>query len=175
MLVLLLAVLGVGGVLAFGLVSGDGEAAPDPGPATSVAPPASSPTPERSIPAPLPTRTVKPPTAKPPVTPSVRPPVKPAESAVELARRFVAQLNANNSAAATALGCASAKQVLPLLIKQWIEPPTKLTVGEPFGQQPTFGIPLAGTTKGSAVGGLMVVQKLSDEPLCVRAFTISPK
>jgi len=171
LLVILIAALGVGGVIAFGLVAGDGEASPEPGPATSVAPPASTPTAKKSIPAPQPTRTVKPPTTKPPVTPPVRPAVDPAE----LARRFVAQLNANNPAAATALGCAGTKQFLPTLIEQWIAPPTKLTVGDPIGQQPTFLVPLSGTTKGAAVSGMVIVRKVGNAPLCLQVFRVTPR
>ena len=171
MLVILIAALGVGGVLAFGLVSDRTEGSPDPEP--SVAPPASA-TPERSIPAPQPTKTFKP-TVKPPVTPTVRPPVKPAGGPAELAQRFVAQLNANNPTAATALACADAKQFIPILMGQFIGPPSKLTVGDPIGQQPTFLVPLSGSTKGAAVSGMVIVQKLGSEPLCVRVFQVTQK
>jgi hypothetical protein len=156
-------------VIAFGLVAGEGEASPAPGPATSGAPPASTPTPKKSSPAPQ--RTSKPPTTKAPGTP----PVKPAGNPAELARRFVAQLNANNPAAATALGCASTKQLLPTLIEQFAAPPTKLIVGDPIGQQVTFLVPLSGTTKGAAVSGMVIVRKVGNDPLCVQVFQLTPR
>lgn len=163
-LVFLIAILGIGGVLAFGLVSGDnGASSPDPAPATSVAPPASTPTVAR----PQPTKTVKPPTAKPPV--------KPAGDPAEFAKRFVAQLNANNRAAASALACANTKALLPTLIEQWVAPPTKLTAGISIGQQTTFIVPISGTTKGSAVNGLILVRKVGNEPLCVQVFQLAPR
>jgi hypothetical protein len=110
-----------------------------------------------------------------PPLPTSKPSVKPAGDPAELARRFVAQLNANNPTAATALACANTKALLPTLIEQWIAPPTKLTAGDSIGQQTTFIVPVSGTTKCSAVSGLVVVQKLGNEPLCVRFFQLSPR
>jgi hypothetical protein len=171
MLVLLIAVLSVGGVLAYRLVQKETSSAPDP--VTSAAPPASSPTPQRSVP--LPTKTIRPPTSKPPTKPPASTPAKPAGTVGELARRFVAQLNANNPTAAAALACESSKQLIPTLMQAQLEPPTRLTTGSPVGQQVTFVIPLSGTTKGSTVQGVIVIHRLGTEPLCVRAFQVTPR
>jgi hypothetical protein len=159
MLVLLIAVLGIGGVVTYRLVSDWREKSSSPDPGTSAAPPVSSPTPQRSIPAPQPT--------KPPAT-------KPATTVSDLARRFVAQLNANNPTAASALACESSKQLIPTLMRAQLEPPTRLTIGTTIGQQLTFVVPLSGTTKGSSVSGVVVIHNLGTEPLCVRAFSVNP-
>lgn len=169
MLVILIAALGVGGVLAFGLVSGSDEGSPEPGPASSVAPPA-SPTPEKSIPAPQPTKTFQ-----PSVTPTVKPPVKPAGDAGELAKRFVAQLNSNNLAGATALACADTKLFFSALMDQFIAPPTKLTADDPQGQAPLFVAQLSGSTKGSTVSGMVVIHKSGNDPYCVQVFQLTPQ
>ena len=171
--VFVIVALGAVGLLAFRLVQKTTSSSPDP--VTSVAPPASSPTPQRSVP--RPTKTTLPPTPQPPPTrpPTSKPPTPtPARSAAELARRFVAQLNANNPTAAAALACQSSKQLIPTLMQVQLQPPTKLTAGTPIGQQPTFVIPLTGTTKGSTVQGSIVIQRLGTEPLCVRVFQVTP-
>lgn len=166
MLVLLIAVLGVGGVVTYRLVSDWRSSNPDPG--TSAAPPASSPTPQRSIPAPQPTKpATKPPASKAPTT-------KPVGNVSDLARRFVAQLNANNPTAAAALACQGSKQLIPTLMQTQLEPPTSLTIGTQIGQQLTFVFPLTGTTKGATVSGVLVIHNLGTEPLCVRAFSVNP-
>jgi hypothetical protein len=165
MLALLIAVLGVGGVVTYRLVSDWREDSSSPDPGTSAAPAVTSPTPQRSIPAPQPT---KPPATKPPTT-------KPAANVSDLGRRFVAQLNANNPTGAAALACESSKQLVRTLMEVQLEPPTKLTTGTPIGQQLTFVIPLSGTTKGSTVSGVVVIHQLGTEPLCVRAFSLNAR
>ncbi|MEU4605185.1 hypothetical protein AB0F43_19565 [Kribbella sp. NPDC023972] len=167
MLVLLIGVLGVGGVVAYRLVS-DRQTSSSPDPVSSAAPPASSPT--RTLPAPQPTK-IRPTPTKPPTTK----PAKPAVTVADLGRRFVVQLNANNPTAAAALACESSKQLIPRLMQTYLEPPTKLTTGTPIGQQFTFVVPLSGTTKGSSVSGVLVIHQLGDEPLCVRVFQVSPR
>ena len=169
LIVVLVAALGVGGVLAFGLVSDRLEGSPDPGPASSVPVPASA-TPEKSIPAPQPTKTFK-----PTVKPTVKPPVKPAATPDDLARRFVAQLNADNADGATDLVCADTRMLVPALLEQFVSPPTKLTAGDSIGDGPTYMIPLTGTTKRRAVKGMVVVQKPAEGPLCVQVFQLTPR
>jgi flagellar basal body-associated protein FliL len=169
MLVLLIAVLGVGGVVTYRLVSDWRSANPDPG--TSAAPPVSSPTPQRSNPAPQPTKpATKPPTTKAPAT---RAPTTNPAGVSDLARRFVAQLNANNPTAAAALACQGSKQLIPTLMQTQLKPPTRLTTGTLIGQKITFVYPLSGTTKGSTVSGVLVIHDLGTEPLCVRAFSLT--
>lgn len=178
MVLLLIGVLGTGGVLTYRLVSHKLNSGPEPGP--SAQPPAASsptpkptPTPIRSVPAPQPTKSVRPPTTKPTTKPPAIP-ARPATTAAELARRFVAQLNANNSKGAAALACESSKQLIPILMGQYLQPPTKLTTGPSIGGQPTFAIRLSGTTKGSPHTGIVIIQRLTPEPLCVRIFSITP-
>ncbi|TCC53016.1 hypothetical protein E0H75_04575 [Kribbella capetownensis] len=80
----------------------------------------------------------------------------------DLARSFVAQLNANNPTAATALACRSAKQVIPFLMRQYLYPPTRLTTATtPIGAQVTFVVQVSGYTKGAKVPGAVVIQQLS--------------
>jgi hypothetical protein len=171
LVVVLIAALGVGGVLAFGLVSNSGDdaggTAPAPGPGSSVVP-QESPTPEKSIPAPQPTKTFRP-------TPTAKPPVTPAGDPADLAARFVAQLNANSSTGATALGCEDTKIFITTLMDQWIKPPSKLVAGDSIGDGPTYIVTVTGTTKGGAVKGFVVVQKTSEAKLCVQVFQLSPK
>jgi hypothetical protein len=84
-------------------------------------------------------------------------------------------LNANNPTAAAALACESAKQLIPTLMRVQLEPPTNLTLTDaPIGRQITFMIRLTGTTKGAPVSGIVVLQELPPDPLCIRAFSISP-
>ncbi|MEV5960628.1 hypothetical protein AB0L70_02615 [Kribbella sp. NPDC051952] len=173
LVVLLVGVIGAGGFLAYRLVSDKFNNSSTPDPATA---PVSSPTPKRSVPVqptrPVQPRTTKPTVVKPPVT---KPPATtPAGSAPELAARFVAQLNANNSTGAAALACQSSKQLVPLLMGQFLRPPTRLTTGTLIAQSITFVMPVSGTTKGSSVTGVIVMHKIAPEPLCVRAFTITP-
>lgn len=169
LVVLLVAALGVGGVLAFGLVSDRLESSPEPDPGTSVPAPTASPE-KKSVPAPQPTKTFK-----PTVKPTVKPPVKPAGDPAELAGRFVAQLNADNADGATDLVCADTRQLIPTLLEQFVGPPTKLTAGDSFGDGPTYMVPLAGTTKGRAVKGMVVIQKPTDGQLCVQVFQLTPR
>lgn len=174
LVVLLLGVIGAGGFLAYRLVSDKFHNSSDPDPAAAA--PVSSPTPKRSVPV-QPTKAVQPRTTKPTIVkpPATKPPAtKPAGSAPELAARFVAQLNANNSNGAAAFACQSSKQLIPLLMGQFLQPPTKLTTGTLIAQSITFVMPVSGTTKGSTVTGVIVMHKIAPEPLCVRAFTITP-
>lgn len=169
LVVLLLGVIGAGGFLAYRLVSDKFNNSSDPDPAAGA--PVSSPTPKRSVPV-QPTKPVQPRTTKPTIVkPSTTAPVG---SAPELAGRFVAQLNASNSTGAAALACQSSKQLIPLLMGQFLQPPTKLTTGTLIAQSITFVMPVSGTTKGSTVTGVIVMHKIAPEPLCVRAFTITP-
>ncbi|MEV0282505.1 hypothetical protein AB0H36_00155 [Kribbella sp. NPDC050820] len=166
LLVLLIAVLGVGGVLTYRLVADWRSSNPDPGP--SAAAPITSPTPQRPNPAPTKPPTPKPPASKPPTT-------RPAATVGDLARRFVAQLNANNPTAAAALACEGSKRLIPTLMQTQLAPPTNLTLGTVIGQQPTFVYPLSGTTERATVSGVLVIHNLSTEPLCIRAFTLTPR
>ncbi|MGW1344815.1 hypothetical protein ACWCOV_27490 [Kribbella sp. NPDC002412] len=170
MLVLLIAVLGVGGVVAYRLVADWRSSNPGPGP--SAAPPISSPTPQRSVPTPSSSPATKPPATKPPTT---KPSVKPATTVGDLARRFVAQLNANNPIGASALACEGSKRLIPTLMQAQLSPPTRLTLGTAVGQQLTFVFPLSGTTKGATVSGVLVIHNLPTEPLCIRAFTLTAR
>ena len=174
LVVLLIGVLGVGGVLTYRLISDKLHNSAAPSPGTSAAPPVSSPTPEPSVPAPRPTKTVQPRPAKTAVPPTTKlpAPTRPG-SAAELARRFVAQLNANNPTAAAAYACQDSKQLIPILMGQYLQPPTKLTPGTSIGGQPTYAVRLTGTTKGSPVTGVIIIQQLTPEPLCVRIFSIT--
>ncbi|TCC56158.1 hypothetical protein E0H73_33940 [Kribbella pittospori] len=168
---LLVGVLITGGVLVARLISGRQTPTSAPTKVTSVA----VNTPNPSIK--LPTKTIPVPTGKPTTRPSTTqsPAPKPAATVAGVARRFVAQLNANNPNAATALACRSAKQVIPFLMQQYLKPPTRLAAGPtPIGQQITFVVQLSGTTKGSTVSGIVVIQQLAPEPICVRAFSVSP-
>lgn len=137
LLVLLIAVLGVGGVLGYRLVSGK-TARPGAAPETSA---------------------TKSPTAA---------------DAGDLARRFVAQLNANNPTAATALACADSKKVLTVVLRNDIKPPTKLTTGTPYVQETVFMVPVAGTTKGTPVTGYVSLHAYH-EPLCVSMLNVTPR
>ena len=180
MVVLLLGVLGTGGVLTYRLVSHKLNSGPGARPAAASSPtpqptpqPTTKPTPIRSVPAPQPTKSVRPPTTTPTTKPPATP-ARPATTAAELARRFVAQLNANNPTAAAAYACQDSKQLIPILMGQYLQPPTRLTTGTSIGGQPTFAIRLSGTTKGSPVTGIIIIQRLTPEPLCVRIFSITP-
>ena len=136
MLVLLIAVLAVGGVLAYRLIS---DKASQPGTAP------------------------KPSATKPPT----------ATDAGELARRFVAQLNANNPTAATALACEDSKGIIPALMRNQLKPPTRLTTGTPYVQATIFVVPISGTTKGSRVTGYVSLHDYNG-PLCISEFQVTP-
>lgn len=120
--------------------------------------------------------TTRPTTAKPtaPRPTTARPKATGAAGATDLARRFITQLNANNSNAAATLACESSRQLIPQLMQTFLTPPTKLTAGKPVSQQPTFVIPLTGTTKATTVTGVLVIHELPPEPLCVSAFQVNP-
>jgi hypothetical protein len=168
-----LVALGAIGVLAYRLVNQTSD--PDPG--SAAAPPQSSHSPTTAS---RPTTTPRPTTARPTaVRPTPRPttarPATGPAAASDLARRFVIQLNANNPTAASALACESSRQIIPTLMRTFLTPPTKLTLGQPVSQSPTFVFPLTGTTKGSTVTGVLVIHQIAPEPLCIRAFQVSPR
>ncbi|TDD27824.1 hypothetical protein E1218_09155 [Kribbella turkmenica] len=174
LLVLLVAVLGVGGVVAYRLISDKTSSAPDPF-RTSAAPAS---TPDPTVPPSQPPKTSRPSATKRPVTPRpvATPPVTGSRpNATEHARRFVAQLNANNPTAAAALACQSSRQLIRTLMRTHLQPPTSLTTGTPIGQQTTFVIPLSGTTRGATVSGVVIIHDLDAEPLCVRVFNLTPR
>ena len=168
-LIVLLIFVAVGaiGVLAYRLVANHQHSKSDPAPSTSAAhPPVTKST--RAIPSkPAPTTPARPTTA-PKATTAVT-------TAADLGRRFVAQLNANNSQGATTYACKGSEQLIPLLMQTLVGPPTKLTAGTPVGQAPTYVIPLSGTSKGATVTGDLVISQLAPDPVCVRAFTITTK
>ncbi|WP_406049778.1 hypothetical protein [Kribbella sp. NBC_00889] len=144
---LLIGVLITGGVLVVRLVSG--RQTPTAAPTKIVSVAVKTPNPSLK----LPTRTIQLPTGKPTTRPSAtqqpaRSPEPPGAVVANVARRFVAQLNANNPTTATALACRSAKQVIPFLMHQYLKPPTRLTTAmTPIGQQITFVVQLSGTPK----------------------------
>ncbi|WP_329004536.1 hypothetical protein OHA18_14205 [Kribbella sp. NBC_00709] len=167
--ILILVALGAVGVLVQRLVSNHQDTKSNPGPGTSAVPPPATTT----------TRPTAPKTTAPKPTPSPKPnaPAKttPATTAADLGQRFVAQLNANNSKGAAAFACDGSEQLIPLLMRALVGPPTKLTTGAPLGQAPTFVIPLSGTSKGATVTGNLIINELPPDPICVRAFTITTK
>ncbi|WUJ73837.1 hypothetical protein OG809_11305 [Kribbella soli] len=168
-LIVLLIVVAIGaiGVLAYRLVANHQDSKSDSAPSTSVAPPPATKS-ARPVPSkPAPTTPAKPTTAPKTTTPVT--------TAADLGRRFVAQLNANNAKGAATYACKGSEQLIPLLMKTLVGPPTKLTPGTPVGQPPTFVIPVSGTSKGATVTGVLVINQLSPDPICVRAFTITTK
>lgn len=178
-IMLVAVIIGIGGFVAYRLTaneSGDGGG-PDP-----AAPPVSSPTsaatptlPRRSVPTTVPSKVPSTaPTRVPPTAATTRP-TKPggkvtnAAGAVNLAYTFVSRLNAGNTDAATALACDDTKQIIPILIKNWIKPPTKLAISDvAIGQDP-YLVPITGTVEGKKMGGMVIVQGS-----CIRAFSLSP-
>ncbi|WP_130386449.1 hypothetical protein [Kribbella sp. VKM Ac-2569] len=165
--VFVLVALGAVGVLAFRLVSDHRTSDPEPGSAAAA--------PRSTAGNPKPTTTTRPTAARPTaVRPTTARPSAPRPvSASDLARRFVTQLNANNAKGAAAFACEGSEQLIPLLMRTLVGPPTKLTTGTPTGQAPTFVIPLSGTSKGAAVTGVLIINKIDPAPLCVRAFQIT--
>ncbi|MFD3404520.1 hypothetical protein ACFWUU_27770 [Kribbella sp. NPDC058693] len=161
---LIFVAIGAVGILAYRLVANHQDSKSNPAPSKSVAPP--------------PATTTHPTASKPtkPSTPATKPTsTPPATSVADLGRRFVAQLNANNSKGAAAYACRESQQVIPLLMQTLVGPPTKLTPGTPTGHAPIFTIPLSGTSKGATVTGFLVVSQISPDPICIRAFTITTK
>lgn len=168
--VLLIVVLGIGGFLAYRLTSGtsDGGTAPAAPPPTTGK--GTQPAPTKTVPSAVPSKIpVKPvPTKVIPSKPVNGKPTK--ATAFALAGRFAAALNADNVEAATALGCADTKAMLPSLISIWVKAPTSFTVTDAvIGDGPTFLIPIAGTTHGQKMGGMVIV-----EGSCIRVFQVSP-
>ncbi|MEV4267027.1 hypothetical protein [Kribbella sp. NPDC049584] len=101
--------------------------------------------------------------------------VAPAAAATQRARQFVAQLNANKSAAAVALSCEDSRQMIPNLIQAVTAPPTRLTLGAPYYQADVIVFPLTGTTKGSTVTGTLVLHQRAPEGLCVSEFQLTAR
>jgi hypothetical protein len=177
--ILLVFVLGVGGFVAYNLTSGSSDGGTAPAPAPSSVPIEPTPTDETptGLPTamPSPTQPPKPPTQPPTKAPTQPVPSKPVggkgtkTAAIALAGKFVGLLNAGNSAAATALGCADTKAMIPTLISVWIKAPTSLKLGDvALGQDP-YIISMSGTTGGKKMDGMVIVQGS-----CVRVFQLSP-
>jgi hypothetical protein len=143
---LVLLILGIGGFVAYRLTFGESDG-PEP-----AAPPVSSPT-----------APPKPETSKPGGK------VTNAAGAVNLAYTFVSHLNAGKPDAATALACDDTKQIFPVLIKNWIKPPTKLAISDAAVGQDPYLVPITGTVEGKKMRGMVIVQGS-----CVRAFSLSP-
>lgn len=168
-LIVLLIFVAVGaiGVLAYRLLANHQDAKSNPAPSISAAPPPAPKSTTRAAPSkPTPTTPAKPTTA---------PRTTPVTSATDLARRFVAQLNTNNSKGAAAYACKGSEQLIPLLMQTLVGPPTRLTTGTPVGQAPTFVIPLTGTSKGATVTGNLIVNQPAPGPICVQAFTLTTR
>lgn len=172
---MLVAVLGIGGVVAHNLVG-------DRSPSTDTTEPGGLD--PSDIPTELPTNfPTEPPTEDPtdePTVPQNTEPTGPPSSgagdlavAKALAAKFVGNLNANKTSAALAMGCKESKDLLPMVFGALIAPPTKLTVGEALGQS-TVIVRVSGSTKGHNVTGLVVVQKPQGEALCIRILSLTP-
>ena len=90
-----------------------------------------------------------------------------------VARQFVAQLNANNPTAASALACKGSEQLIPTLMRALLTPPTTLTSGNPAGQTTIYVLPLTGKTNNKPATGVLVIQNVSPTP-CIQAFQVTP-
>jgi hypothetical protein len=128
------------------------------------------PTPKRTASVkPKPTASVKTVPVKPvPITPL---PPAPTGSA-QIAARFVARVNANDTKGATALGCADTKQAIAPTMQTFVRRPAALTVGR---APVTSGGPiemyaLAGTMKGATTSGILVIE-VATRP-CVKSFAL---
>lgn len=175
--VLVLAIVGIGGFVTYNLTSGDsanGTAAASPSPSGPPVPTQPS-APPKTVPSAVPTKAV--PSSVPSPAPSSAPskPVGTAPvgttpaNAVALAGRFVSNLNAGNTEAATALGCADTRALIPTLIGSLIKAPTNLAVdGKAIGQDP-YLVQISGTTNGKSMAGMVIIQGG-----CVRVFNLSP-
>jgi hypothetical protein len=172
LVVMLIAVLGIGGVVAYNLVS-------DKSPSSEATNPSGLD--PSDFPTDIPTYyyPTEPPTPDPTTPENTEPTTLPTSGganlagATALAKRFVGLLNANQPAAAAALGCKESKDLLPSLIELLIEPPTKLTVGEAVGRFVMIA-KVSGTTKGRSVTGVVLVQELQGAPLCIRMLQVAP-
>jgi len=173
LVVILIAVLGIGGVVAYNLASGDKSPSSEPTNPGGLDP--------SDFPTDIPTYyyPTEPPTPDPTTPENTEPTTLPTSGganlagATALAKRFVGLLNANQPAAAAALGCKESKDLLPSLIQLLIEPPTKLTVGEAAGRFVMI-VHVSGTTKGRSVTGIVLVQELQGAPLCIRMLQVAP-
>ena len=171
LVVILIAVLGIGGVVAYNLAN-DKSSSPDTTEPGGLDP--------SGIPTGLPTEDpTEPPTEDPTEVPTVPPTTLPtagganAAAAIALTKQFVGQLNANKPAAAAALACPESKDLLPTLIRVLIKPPTKLTVGETLGQTVII-VRLTGSTNGHSVSGIVLIQEDQSGQPCVRALQVAP-
>jgi hypothetical protein len=171
LVVMLIAVLGIGGVVTYNLVS-DKSPSPDttePGGLDPSDIPTEIPS---DFPSYLPSED---PTEVPTVPENTVPTSGAGDLAVAkaLAAKFVGNLNANKTSAALAMACKESKDLLPLVLDALVAPPTKLTIGEALGQS-TVIVRVSGSTKGHNVSGLVVVQKPQGEPLCIRVISLTP-
>jgi hypothetical protein len=162
--VLALVALGAIGVLAYRLVNDHRTSA-------SAAPSASHNPTSLAHPTTARPTTAHPTTARPT---TARPSQTGTAAVTAVGRQFVAQLNANNVTAATALACKGSEQLIPTLMRTLLTPPTTLTAGQPIGQDTTFVLPLTGRTNNTSVSGVLVVRHLPPAPWCIQAFQVSP-
>ncbi|MFF1818844.1 hypothetical protein ACFVWG_16195 [Kribbella sp. NPDC058245] len=129
-----------------------------------------APTPKRTTPAkPKPTAPVKTVPVKPvPITPL---PTAPAGSA-RLAAQFVARVNANDAAGATALACADTKQSIAPAMQTFVRRPAALTVSKAplTSGGPIEVYALGGTMQGTTAGGMLVIE-VATRP-CVKSFAV---
>ncbi|WP_020386767.1 hypothetical protein [Kribbella catacumbae] len=174
--VLVLAILGIGGFVTYTLASGENDGGTAPGASPSGAP-INTPTRNASPPAPpktsAPTKPVPSKAVPTKVVPTKAVPSRPTGTtkadAVALAGLFVGHLNADNTEAAIALSCSEVKSLIPTLISALIKAPTKLTIdGAAIGQNP-YLVQISGTTKGQTMSGQVIIQDA-----CIRVFHLTP-
>ena len=180
-IILLVAViLGIGGFVAYRLTAGESGNGGGPDPA---APPVSSPTsaatPRRSVPTAVPSQVPSKPPTKLPTAATTRPtqpgPTKPggkvanAAGAAALAAVFVSRLNAGTTDTAAAMACEDTKDIVPILIQNWIKSPTNLAASDVAVGQDPYLVMISGTTGGKKMSGMVIVQGS-----CIRAFSLSP-
>lgn len=174
--VLVLAIVGIGGFVTYNLTSGDSDggtaaASPSPSPSGPVSTPTRPPAPPKTVPSAVPTKAV--PSSAPSSAPSKPVGTAPVGTtpadALALVGRFVSNLNAGNTEAATALGCADTRALIPTLIGSLIKAPTNLAVdGKAIGQDP-YLVQISGTTNGKSMAGMVIIQGG-----CVRVFNLAP-
>jgi hypothetical protein len=128
------------------------------------------PTPKRTASVkPKPTASVKTVPVKPvPITPL---PPAPTGSA-QIAARFVARVNANDTKGATALGCADVRQAISSQFTTFVRRPAALTVSKtPVSSAgPIAVFSLGGTMQGTTAGGILVIE-VATRP-CVKSFAV---
>ncbi|NUS00050.1 MAG: hypothetical protein HOV67_32925 [Kribbellaceae bacterium] len=115
--------------------------------------------------------------------PTVPTPTAPASAAPRLAEartlatRFIAYLNANDQAHATALGCEESRKLLTGQLIVMVDPPTKLAVTGPGVSVPSYypriSVPFSGTTNGTVpLTGTVDIMDIPSRPLCVRLTSL---